>query len=341
MAAIVCQFCPKGKAVYTCPRCNAPYCELKCYQSEPHRQCSESFYKDCIETEIASNSAADASTKLKTLELLKKDFYDSAKDEDELDSDDDEDLGFRLEGIDLDDTDKVWSLLSPEERRDFQRQIESGEIYKIVPKEHQTQDLWWDVFYPKKKIAEVDAQSEGNLHQHLPSIFTPEKIVDTYSCSPLIKHNLVNIILSYAFGYKYLVWHEKPSPTKEDYDEFSKLILTLSTNLKKAENFSSFDHAIESVISMAMNSSLKAYTNDIRATKHDVMKIIRGPGECYEDKLYVHAALSDLRRILHRHVTACKKNSAFTKKELLLSIKKVEFYICWIMNNYEQFRSID
>ena len=119
-----CQFCPKGNAKYTCSRCNAPYCGVSCFQGETHRQCSESFYKDQVMAEIMSNSAdgVDKATKLRTLEAIQKNFRESENHDDssynnnetELDSDDDDDLSSRLEGIDLEDTDKVWSLLTSE-----------------------------------------------------------------------------------------------------------------------------------------------------------------------------------------------------------------------------------
>ena len=74
--------------------------------------------------EIMSNSAdgVDKATKLRTLEAIQKNFRESENHDDssynnnetELDSDDDDDLSSRLEGIDLEDTDKVWSLLTSE-----------------------------------------------------------------------------------------------------------------------------------------------------------------------------------------------------------------------------------
>lgn len=337
-SVLVCQFCSKGKAIYFCPRCNAPYCELKCYQCESHRQCSESFYKQCIETEIASRPVA-TSSQLKTLETLKKNYQENLEeDNDELDSDDEEELSDRLKGVDLNDTDQVWSLLTPEERRDFQKKVESGEIYSLVPKDNELISLWWEVFFPKKKIVEVDEKSV-QLHSKIPSLFVPESKFETSSCSKSIKYNLINILLVYAFGYKYLLWHDKDTPKKEDLHEFSKLLLTLSKSLVKAEEIPSFDHAIESVLAIALGSNFNKYTNDLKSTKLDVIKILRGPGDGFVTNHYTHAAFSDVRNILQCTLASYRKNSFFTKKELFTSVKKIEFYICWIMNNYEEFDS--
>lgn len=48
-----CSFCALlGREQYVCPRCKAPYCSLRCYKSEAHRECSESFYRDCVNNEL-------------------------------------------------------------------------------------------------------------------------------------------------------------------------------------------------------------------------------------------------------------------------------------------------
>ena len=62
-----CDFCDKGGTserpgeFYTCPKCNAPYCSLKCYRSPDHIQCTEAFYKQCVQEEMKAISAAQNS----------------------------------------------------------------------------------------------------------------------------------------------------------------------------------------------------------------------------------------------------------------------------------------
>jgi hypothetical protein len=55
------------------------------------------------------------------------------KGEEGLDSDDDDDLAERLEGVDLDDADQVWSQLTADERAEFERMCSSGKIEDLVP----------------------------------------------------------------------------------------------------------------------------------------------------------------------------------------------------------------
>ncbi|XP_021568012.1 zinc finger HIT domain-containing protein 2 [Carlito syrichta] len=54
-----CASCPAGAAQparYTCPRCNAPYCSLRCYRA--HGACAEDFYRDQVLGELRGRSAS-------------------------------------------------------------------------------------------------------------------------------------------------------------------------------------------------------------------------------------------------------------------------------------------
>merc|ERR1711881_308459 len=72
---MTCQICLQAEAKYSCPRCNSPYCGLKCYQSPGHRQCSETFYQECVNTELQAQGRCEPNTdtKSKMLESLKDD----------------------------------------------------------------------------------------------------------------------------------------------------------------------------------------------------------------------------------------------------------------------------
>lgn len=334
MATSNCQFCTKESAKYTCPRCNGSYCGLKCYQGEFHRQCSESFYKECVENEIKS-SKIDKTIKTRTLEAVERNYREESFTSEQLDSDDDDDLSSRLEGVDLDDTDQVWSLMTPEERRHFHKTIEDGEIYRLIPKDEELTStmFWWDVYHETKKIVDLDSDLENNkLHPELPQIFSPKILIDTSSSSPLLKFNLTNILMSYAFAYKHLGWNQIDSTISENIHNFCTILFDLSATLRRNQNFTSSDQAIESVVAMSLNSSLKQYSKDVKSTKDDVFRILCGPGNGQEATIYVHAALSDIRSILNSTVQNYIKNRSFTKKETLLAVKKIEFYICWWIN---------
>jgi hypothetical protein len=54
-----CDICSKPNAQYTCPKCNATYCNVSCYQSPSHTSCSETFYKDQVLTELKNCHISD------------------------------------------------------------------------------------------------------------------------------------------------------------------------------------------------------------------------------------------------------------------------------------------
>ena len=228
------------------------------------------------------------------------------------------------------------------ERRDFQKKIESGDIYSLIPPSLSSEDekYWWEINFPCKKVVDLDDQKEENfkLHQNCPPIFTPNIMIDTSSSSPLIKYNLVNILMAYAFIYKHLDWNIRKTKKKsEDLHEFSSLLLELASSIKRGENFTSFEQAVESVIAKTIQSAsdnLKKYAKEAKETKNDVLKLIRGPGAQYEFYTYIHAALSEIKSILDATVSAHIKNEVFTKKELKICVKKIEFYICWLIKNH-------
>lgn len=49
---ISCLACGSLDSLNICPRCALAYCSVKCYRSGQHRQCSESFYRECVEQEL-------------------------------------------------------------------------------------------------------------------------------------------------------------------------------------------------------------------------------------------------------------------------------------------------
>lgn len=134
-----------------------PYCSLICFRSEPHGECSESFYKKEIESGIKTEASKTAEERMKMLELLKKFEEESPsledlEDEDE-DSDEDEDeLSRRMRGLDIDNVavDDLWAMLNPEERQKFLRALsdEDSELAQALlaseELEKSQQLPWWE-----------------------------------------------------------------------------------------------------------------------------------------------------------------------------------------------------
>ncbi|KAJ0067021.1 hypothetical protein NL108_006268 [Boleophthalmus pectinirostris] len=66
----VCLLCHCKPSLYTCPRCNVPYCSLTCYKSPEHSVCSEDFYKESVLQELKEMGKTEAEGKKKMQEIL-------------------------------------------------------------------------------------------------------------------------------------------------------------------------------------------------------------------------------------------------------------------------------
>jgi len=169
-----------------CPRCGLPYCSLVCYKDEQrHLSCSESFYKDCVVTQLKSQELQDPEGAKKMADVLqrfKKELEDEPEEDFEdneetlgcflfkcsnliiliacwlsksviycLDSDDDEPLDKRLAGIDLNDADGVWDSLTPGEREEFKKLVtDVSSTSTIIPE----WVPWWRLPPEKVKLVE-------------------------------------------------------------------------------------------------------------------------------------------------------------------------------------------
>jgi hypothetical protein len=74
--------CNKKQSIYVCPKCSIGYCSTECYKSTAHLECSEMFYKQCIEEELRVQQSAPE-MRQKTLNMLQK-IYDEEVDDDML-----------------------------------------------------------------------------------------------------------------------------------------------------------------------------------------------------------------------------------------------------------------
>ena len=329
-----CQICLNNTSKYFCPRCNVSYCGLKCYRAPCHSQCSEDFYKESVYNELQSQGKLDPQSKKKTVEILQK--LRNSENDAELDSDDDDDLNYRLAQIDLEDADSVWQVLTAEERLDFQKKVDSGEIYKLVPAVEKTQIFqWWEIYSPPKKVTEIcnAAATESVLSPQLPPLSPPLSLtqIDVSKSSPLVKFNIMNVLAAYAMAYRHLNWQCEKKCEKRI---FAHEVISLSTNLRSGENFTSADLALTSVTSFM--AQCKTYDKAlISSVKKDVLSLIQGPGEGMgSDDLYILAALSDLKSVFDKD----DKENRSSKKQWKQIGKKLDFYMCWTVKNIPLFR---
>uniref|UniRef100_A0A1I8NV43 HIT-type domain-containing protein n=1 Tax=Stomoxys calcitrans TaxID=35570 RepID=A0A1I8NV43_STOCA len=274
-----CQICNKQKFKYTCPRCNINYCSLDCYKSKDHLKCSEAFYKQCVQDELAAKAGQPENKEdmRKIYEILRRIRETDAGmpiedfDQDSLDSDDDEeaggeeeddevgdlphmpsgphghdnetdelDIAERLKDVDINDADEVWENLTQEERDEFKKMISSGDIMKLIP------DFkpWWMREDKKSKIIDMSAKTES-CQSSIPAIY--ENIPAFSSiCSKepaaCVHYNLWNIMASYCCTSRYFNGEHLTNP-----NEAAAFLVNLSTTLKYGTNFEDVEDAIVSV----------------------------------------------------------------------------------------------
>jgi len=319
------------------------YCGIVCYKSLSHSQCSEAFYKECVQDELFSRSTQFSdganSVQEKTSQILKK--ARSAEEESEefvLDSDDEEELSDRLANVDLDDSDQVWKSLTAEERRDFQKKLNSGELYKLVPHEERNEGgVWWGIRLPRKKVTDIssDCISDGpGLHTSIPPLVKVNLEINTRNSSPLVKCNLMNALFAYAVAYRHFrSWHSISVSAEEAHD-FLTSVLNVSSNLSNDENFTTAEMAIASAETKALQMP-NLNPELVKIARSDVVDLVVGPGGEYDDSLYLLASLSDLKSILTNVLDNFIKNENYSRKRCVLVSKKIEYFICWVQQHAE------
>ncbi|KAK0189104.1 hypothetical protein F5146DRAFT_1057964 [Armillaria mellea] len=179
----VCKICRRQVSKYTCPTCNLPYCSLTCFRSPAHADCSETFYKNEIQRDVNANPNLKAQERLKMMEMLKR-FEEMENEEDDDNDDDDDDGGLaeRFEGIDLDNTDELWSRLTPAERTKFLNALAQS----LLASEQFDPSPWW----------------ETNVEPDIPMLEVPTALHPRVSRA--LMYNLCGITMAYAYTTRHL-----------------------------------------------------------------------------------------------------------------------------------------
>ncbi|CAH8450774.1 unnamed protein product [Schistosoma guineensis] len=210
---MICGLCRKTSS-YICPRCSINYCSLTCYRNEAHKDCSESFYRDCcIESLRCTFSKKSERSHMK--EVLRRescalsDDFQLANVKFQVDNDytDDknesieDDLQTRLGDLNLEteDVNVIWSCLTLKEKRDFSRLIQSNAIVHFIP----TWTPWW--LEQKPIIEEVNQQNASvDKSRTLPSVQSLSQLLPSgISPHPSVGYILADVLLGYAFVMRF------------------------------------------------------------------------------------------------------------------------------------------
>ncbi|CAH0758494.1 unnamed protein product [Diatraea saccharalis] len=318
--------CESNPKKYCCPRCGIFYCSLDCYKSEKHIECSESFYKDCVNNELSSLNV-DNESKQKMIDILSKiskqdvydpeDFNDLRKvgyDGESIDSDDEADLSLeeRIKDLNLDDPDALWKVLTTDEKNEFEALLSKGDFGSLIPQ----WEPWWMFSKTEKLVEDVDDKNddEKNALMKCPQLLNvpPFSALTSVKPSPAIRNNISNVLASYAFIMRYFNGEVDPV-------ESTAYLLSICGNLHNNVNYEDLATSVEAVAQMCLQSDL--IETDISALdimRRDTFLILQGPSE--KNKLYYcKAALSHLHKILSdaktKGTTTLRTNTIRTKKE--------------------------
>lgn len=352
MTDSLCKICTCNESKYVCPRCNLIYCSVQCYQSRLHLRCSEEFYKESVleHMTVNENDPEDASKMREILTRLYEEDQDNdaSPTDDSLDSDDELDIADRLNSVSLDDADAVWEKLSSSEKQEFVNFLDKGCTENLVP-------LWepWWMYRKLKNVVEVvgdKSETEVNYVRNCPSLKPVFHLSDVAKKAPslCVKWNLINVIGSYAYVLRYL--NGDPG---DFLFEAVDLILSLSGNLGKNQNFHSYDTGVEGVVQeIFQRPSLDGSERALSTMKDDVQRILHGP-EDSNSSFYLEAALSDIINIFELYKTASihkdpTRSNATNEKsfsqvfkassscqvvprsQVKLALRKIQYYLSWV-----------
>lgn len=295
---------------------------MLCYQSPGHIKCSEEFYKDCVVEEMTiqsklKNTPGPSDDVKKMYEILKRVESDQPFDSDcelsdeELDSDDEEDLpdeddndlSKRLDGIDLNDADAIWSKLTETERQEFNKIIQSEDVTSILPK----YNAWWEMKIKQKLVTEMNGDETDEPESKIEHPQIIESIVDfarisTKPPATCVANNLINVLAGYAMMVRYFY-----GDYETNKHEAVKYLLSICANLRTNANFDDSAVAIESIRQDAHNEGYAVDTQDVKQLKKDIDNLIEGPIQDKQTNTFILAALSDLHPLLSA-VKSEKKN---------------------------------
>ncbi|KAF6107229.1 zinc finger HIT-type containing 2 [Phyllostomus discolor] len=340
-----CVFCPAGEARaarYTCPRCNVPYCSLRCYRA--HGTCAEGFYRDQVLGELRGRSASP-SRLASALRRLRQ----QRETEDEP-----QDAGLRpgpapggLVGL--------WERLAPAEKAAFERLLNRGEAGRLLPP---WRPWWWGRGAGPRLLEELDGTPGGEAGELEPAPVTappgpakdaaaseesdlgdalgactpavPTQIPTLASlsrgrASPLVCFQLPNVLFAYA--HTLALYHGGDDALLSD---FCATLLGVSGALGAQQVFASAEEALLAAAHVLEGGEHPPGPLGTWGAMREAARILLGEGPA-DRKGYTLAALGHLAQTLGR----ARKQAETTEERgrLYRARKKCQFLLAWTNEN--------
>lgn len=338
-----CGFCPAGEARparYTCPRCNVPYCSLRCYRA--HGTCAEDFYRDQVLGELRGRSASP-SRLAGALQRLRQQRETE---------DDPEDAGLRP-GPAPGGLTKLWELLAPAEKAAFERLLSRGGAGRLLPP---WRPWWWGRGAGPRLLEEVDdaAGREPAELEPSPATTTPEAAEEAAAepfledapearaptvppriptlaslsrspASPLVRFQLPNVLFAYA--HTLALYHGGDDALLSD---FCATLLGVSGALGAQQVFASAEEALQAAAQVLEAGEHPPGPLGTRGAMREAARILMGEGPA-DQKGYTLAALGHLAQTLGR----ARKQAVATEERdrLYRARKKCQFLLAWTNEN--------
>lgn len=199
----------------------------------------------------------------------------------------------RLQDIDLNDANAVWSHLTEAERQEFENILQSNDISKLLD----VREPWWTRKIPKPLIEEITPQAPAKkpspLINNIPPIFPNILNLAQVSAKPpaaCLRHNIVNVLAAYSLTFRYFNGEHLTSSK-----EASSFLASISGALRANANFADDQMAIDAVLNDCATERIDLEDGQDALVRDDVQAILGGPdGDSHQ---YTLAALSDVHRL--------------------------------------------
>ncbi|MBZ3880973.1 Zinc finger HIT domain-containing protein 2 [Sciurus carolinensis] len=323
----LCGFCPAGEAQparYTCPRCNVPYCSLRCYRA--HGACAEDFYRDQVLRELRGRSASPS----RLAGALRR-LREQRETEDEP-----EEAGLST-GPAPGCLSRLWEGLAPAEKAAFERLLSRGEAGKLLPP---WRPWWWDRGAGPRLLEELDGAPSSEpaapaepVPGDAPRAYKPAvppripALASLSRCpaSPLVRFQLPNVLFAYA--HTLVLYH---GGDDELLSDFCATLLGVSGALGAQQVFASAEEALLAAANVLETGEHPPGPLGTRGAMQEAARILLGEGPANQ-KGYTLAALGHLAQTLGR--ARKQVNAREERDRLFRARKKCQFLLAWTNEN--------
>lgn len=245
-----------------------------------------------------------------------------------IDSNQCAELAERLNGVDLNDADAIWSKLSESERQQLGQVMQKQNMTAVLP----TFNPWWENKVQCTQISEVGGSDHADnvIIEHEWRDLKHPKIKKTIAdfneiskkvqLTKDIDDNLTNVLAAYTSTVRFFYGEHLRSA----YDAAKYLVAICSSLKTNPTTLVEPNLAIEAVRREARREGLTIEEEDIIQMQKDIDSIQEGPDPNRKTNCYILAALSDLYRMFQLAKSRSSSSALAPKKTFATSNNTLE-----------------